>query len=104
MDALVAERESTLHAKTQESPNLKQEAQHLGKATLRLWVLRLLCNPLGFDRLTGHHGFNGGVMTCVGRPERGESYEAIGFKEAADEVAEFKKNLPSELLAAEANA
>lgn len=104
MATLDVDCENSLHATTAELSIPNRDEQYLGKAMLRLWTLRLLCNPLGFDRLTGHHGFSGGVMTCMGYPERGESYEARGFKEAAEEVAEFKKGLPSELLAAEAKA
>lgn len=73
-----------------------------GIATIRLWVLRLLCNPLGFNRLTSFYGFSSGVMTCLGRPERGESLDEAGFKEAADEVKQLSKDFPLALKKAEA--
>ena len=80
------------------------EDQYLGKAMLHVWVLRLLCTPFGFESLTNHNGFTSGVMTCIDRTERGESYESEGFMAAAAEVAAIRPSLPAELRVAEANA
>lgn len=104
MNALDVQHENDLQEPSLPSENRKIDDEFLGKEMIRLWLLRLLSNPLGFEKLAGRESAGGGVVTCLGGLDRTESFAVKDYEVEAEKIADVLKALPSQLLEAEAKA